>query len=60
MGIALAKSRGKQIAMMYSFIASCNEADVNTYEWLTSTLNKIGNKSIHKLHELLTNNFKKL
>jgi hypothetical protein len=50
----------KRIAMIYSFFASCKEADVNPYEWMTSTLNKIGNHSINKLSELLPNNFQKL
>jgi transposase len=50
----------KRIAIMYSFFASCKEADVNPYEWMTSTLNKIGNHSINKLSELLPNNFQKL
>jgi len=50
----------KRIAMMYSFFASCKEADVNPYAWMTDTLNRIGNHPINKLSELLPNNFKKL
>ena len=50
----------KKIAMMYSFFASCNEADVNPYAWLTDTLNRIGNHPINKLSELLPSNFQKL
>jgi len=50
----------KRIAMMYSFFASCKEADVNPYEWMTRTLNKIGNHPVNKLSELLPNNFQKL
>jgi transposase len=37
----------KRIAMMYSFFASCKEADVNPYAWLTDTLNRIGKHPIH-------------
>jgi hypothetical protein len=33
----------KRIAMMYSFFASCKEADVNPYAWMTETLIRIGN-----------------
>jgi transposase len=50
----------KRIAMMYSFFASSKEADVKPYAWLTDTLNRIGNKSINKLSELLPSNFQKL
>jgi hypothetical protein len=50
----------KRIAMMYSFFASCKEADVNPYAWMTDTLNRIGNHPVNKLSELLHNNFQKL
>jgi transposase len=50
----------KRIAMMYSFFASCKEADVNPFAWMTDTLNRIGNHPINKLSELLPNNFQKL
>ena len=50
----------KRIAMMYSFFASCKEADVNPYEWMKDTLNRIGNHPINKLSELLPSNFQKL
>jgi transposase len=50
--------RAKRIAMMYSFFASCKEADVNPYAWMTDTLKRIGNHSVNKLLELLTSNFK--
>jgi hypothetical protein len=45
---------------MYSFFASSKEADVNPYEWMTDTLNRIGNHPVNKLAELLPNHFKKL
>jgi hypothetical protein len=50
----------KRIAMMYSFFASCEEADVNPYAWMTYTLYRIGNHSIHIHSELLPINFQKL
>jgi hypothetical protein len=50
----------KRIAMMYSFFASCKEADVNPYAWMTDTLNRIGNHPINKISELLPSNFQKL
>ena len=50
----------KRIAMMYSFFASCKEADVNPYTWMTDTLNRIGNHPINKISELLPSNFQKL
>ena len=51
---------GKRIAMMYSLFASCKEADVNPYAWMTDTLNRIGNHPINKISELLPSNFQKL
>lgn len=48
----------KRIAMMYSFFASCKEADVNPYRWMTGTLNRIGNHPVNKLSELLPNHFR--
>jgi hypothetical protein len=50
----------KRIAMMYSFIASFKEADVNPYVWISYTLNRIGNRPIDKLSEFLPSNFQKL
>jgi len=49
----------KRIAMIYSFFASCKEADVNPYAWMTDTLNRIGNHPIDKLSGLLPGNFQK-
>jgi len=43
----------QRIAMMYSFFASCKANDVNPYQWLKSTLEKIPNHSIQNLEELL-------
>lgn len=50
----------KRIAMMYSFFASCKEADVNPNAWMTDTLNRIGNHPINKISESLPSNFQKL
>ena len=58
--LAGSHERAKRTAMMYSFFASCKEADVNPNAWMTDTLNRIGNHPINKLSELLPNNFKKL
>jgi hypothetical protein len=57
---ACSHEEAKKITIMYSFFAFCKEADVNPYEWIASSLNKIGNHSINKLSELLPNNFQKL
>jgi hypothetical protein len=38
-----------RIAMVYSFFASCKEADVNPSAWMTDTLNRIENNTNIKL-----------
>ncbi len=47
----------QRIAMMYSFFATCKANDVNPYEWLKATLEKIPTCNIQKLEELLPNHF---
>ena len=43
----------QRIAIMYSFFASCKANDVNPYQWLKSTLEKLPNHSIQNLDQLL-------
>lgn len=43
----------QRIAMMYSFFATCSANDVNPYEWLMETLEKIPTCSIQNLESLL-------
>ena len=43
----------QRIAMMYSFFASCKANEVNPYEWLKSTLEKLPNQSMQNLKDLL-------
>ena len=43
----------QRIAMMYSFFATCKANDVNPYEWLKATLDKIPDHPINRLDELL-------
>ena len=47
----------QRIAMMYSFLASCKANDVNPYQWLKSTLEKLPNQSIQNLENLLPGKF---
>lgn len=47
----------QNIAMMYSFFASCKVNEVNPLEWLTHTLEKILDHKANKLAELLPHNF---
>jgi len=44
-----------RIAMMYSFFATCKANDINPYEWLKETLEKIPSTSIQDLESLLPN-----
>ena len=44
-----------RIAMMYSFFATCKANDINPYEWLTETLEKIPTCNIQSLDSLLPN-----
>lgn len=43
----------RRIAMMYSFFASCTANDVNPYEWLKSTIEKIAETKLSELCILL-------
>ena len=43
----------ERLAMMYSFMASCKANDINPYEWLKSTLEKISDTKLSDLHKLL-------
>lgn len=43
----------QRIAMMYSFFASCKANNVNPYQWLKSTLEKLPTHNIQKIEELL-------
>jgi transposase len=43
----------QRIAMMYSFLGSCKAHDVNPYEWLRDTLNRIPETKLPELELLL-------
>jgi transposase len=43
----------QRIAMMYSFMATCKELDINPYEWLHNTLQHIADTKMSQLHLLL-------
>jgi len=43
-------------AMMYSFLGTCKLNNVEPFQWLKNTLNKISDHSIQKLDELLPGN----
>jgi len=43
----------QRIAMMYSFFGSCKAHDINPYEWLTATLEKIPDTKLSDLGSLL-------
>ena len=49
----------QNIAMMYSFFASCKINEVNPREWLQDVLEKIPDYNIQNLEELLPNQWKK-
>lgn len=46
-------SGAERAAMLYSFLGTCKIHDVNPFEWLRSTLDKIPNYPINKISELL-------
>ena len=48
---------GQNIAMMYSFFATCKEHQVNPYEWLKEVLEKIPDTKISELENLLPQNW---
>ena len=39
--------------MMYSFLGTCKLNDIEPYEWLKSTLEKIPDHPVNRLQELL-------
>lgn len=43
----------QRIAMMYSFFGSCRAQEINPYEWLKNTLEKIPEMKITELQQLL-------
>jgi hypothetical protein len=45
----------ENIAMMYSFFGSCKANEVNPYDWLKSTIEKINDTKLSDLHLLLPN-----
>ena len=45
-------------AMMYSFFDSCKRNQINPFDWLKETLEKIPEQKANKLQELLPHNFK--
>lgn len=49
----------KNIAMMYSFFATCKINDTNPLEWLTYVFNNILDCKTSQLHTLLPNNWNK-
>jgi transposase len=49
----------QNIAMMYSFFATCKEHNVNPYDWLKDILEKFQDMKITELEELLPWNWKK-
>ena len=54
---ALAQETGshdaaQRIAMMYSFFTTCKAIDVNPYDWLKVTLDRIPDHPINRLDEL--------
>lgn len=43
----------QRIAMMYSFFGSCKAQDINPYEWLKSTLERIPETKLSEFEPLL-------
>jgi len=46
-------SGAERIAMMYSFFATCIQRNVNPYEWLTETIEKIPSTKINEIQTLI-------
>ena len=46
-------------AMFYSFFGTCRKHDVNPFEWLKDTLEKLPDHKSGKLDQLLPQNWKK-
>jgi hypothetical protein len=47
----------KNIAMMYSFFASCKAYNINPHSWLENVLSRIQEHKVNKLSELLPSNW---
>jgi hypothetical protein len=47
----------QNIAMFYTFFATCKANDINPYKWLCDVLKKIPEHKANKLHELLPQNW---
>ena len=43
----------QRIAMMYSFFATCKANEMNRYEWLKTTLDRMPDHPINQLDDLL-------
>jgi len=48
----------ENIAMFYSFFATCKAHNINPHTWLCDVLNRIPEHKANKLHELLPQNWK--
>jgi transposase len=48
----------QNIAMFYTFFATCKANDINPYKWLSDVLNRIPEHKANKLNELLPQNWK--
>jgi hypothetical protein len=48
----------QNIAMFYTFFATCKANNINPYKWLCDVLKKIPEHKANKLHELLPQNWK--
>ena len=48
----------QNIAMFYSFFATCKTHNINPHAWLSDILNRIPEHKANKLHELLPQNWK--
>jgi transposase len=46
----------RRAAMMYSFFASCKTMDINPWEWMKDTLEKISSHPVNDIEALLPNN----
>ena len=48
----------QNIAIFYTFFATCKANDINPYKWLSDVLNRIPEHKSNKLNELLPQNWK--
>jgi hypothetical protein len=47
-------------AMIYALLATCKQYDVNPEAWLIFVLERIADRPMHRIEELLPQNFKSL